>query len=78
MSDAKPGHVTCSWSSIIGPHILDGKTNSLQYTQQASDRGKKEKKNQAQVFWVFFLVMTDVLPHEISLYYSLELIAFFL
>lgn len=39
----------------------------------ARKRWGTKKNQQAQVFWVFLLVMTNVQPNEISLYYSLEL-----
>lgn len=57
--------------TVLLPLILWMERQSLCSTQKVVE--EKRKKNQAQDFWVFFLVMTNVQLNEISLYYSLEL-----
>lgn len=58
--------------TVLLPLILWMERQSLQHTQKVV-KEKRKKKKQAQDFWVFFLVMTNVQLNEISLYYSLEL-----
>lgn len=59
--------------AVLLPLTLRTERQILCSTLSKKVVGEKGGENQAPVFWIFFLVMTNVPPNEISLYYSLEL-----